>query len=284
VHPAVPKVTSDTVAVATARLKAAGFDPLATTTTRFDAVVPAGEVSGTSPASGASVTKGSHITIITSEGPEALPIPTLTGLQESQAKSAIRSAKFLVGSPTIRQFDPKIAKGTVLDFLGSDGTSLLAAPTYSEKRPITLIVSAGPLPAVANLSVDAATAALKNVGLTAETGSAVYSSTIPSGNVVQIDPQDNSAGVGRVFRVGDTSPVLLITSRGPQMVPVPDVTGQTWANAKATLIAAGFTTLNYDHNADLVGGNLATVTKVSPSAGTLVPKGTALSIKFNFND
>jgi beta-lactam-binding protein with PASTA domain/tRNA A-37 threonylcarbamoyl transferase component Bud32 len=283
-HATVPNVTSDTVAVASARLKAAGFDPLTATTTRYDAVVTAGEVSGTNPAVGTSVNKGSRITIITSNGPQSLPIPTLTGLTESQAKSAIKHAKFLVGSPTIRQFDPKIDKGVVLDFLGSDGKSLLSAPSYSEKRPITLIVSAGPLPAVANMTVDAATAALNNVGLQAQTGSAVYNATIPAGDVVQIDPQTNAAGVGRIFRVGDTAPVRLITSRGPEMVPVPNVVGETWANAKATLTAAGFM-LSYDHNADNgIAPEIATVTKVTPSAGTSVAKGSTLTIKFNFND
>jgi eukaryotic-like serine/threonine-protein kinase len=282
-HASIPNVANDTVPAATTALTAAGFHPLATTTSRFDPDVASGSVSGTSPAIGATVAKGAKVTIILSKGPAQLSIPVLAGLPEAQAKAAIRAAKFVVGSPTIEQFDPKTPKGTVVDFQGSDGTSLLKQTTYSQKRPITLVVSAGPLPDVANLSVTAAEAKLKKAGLSiSEAGSEAYNPTIPVGNVVSIDPQTNAAGVGRVFRKGDTTPVLLITSRGPEMVVVPNVIGQTWAKAKATLKAAGFA-LSYDPNADKgIAPNIATVTKVSPGAGQPEVKGSTLTITFNF--
>ena len=279
-HASIPNVANDTVAAATTTLTAAGFHPLATTTSRFDPDVATGNVSGTSPARGATVAKGAKVTIILSNGPAPLPIPVLAGLPESQAKDAIRTAKFLVGSPTIRQFDAKATKGTVIDFQGSDGTSLLKQTTYSQKRPITLIVSAGPLPGVANLSVSAAEAKLKKAGLpSSEAGSEVYNATIPVGNVVSIDPQVNAAGVGRFFRVGDTSPVLLITSRGPEMVLVPAVVGKSWTVAKAALLAAGFT-VSYNHAAD-VAPSTFTVQSLAPAGGTSQPKGSTITVKFN---
>ncbi|HEY5230088.1 MAG TPA: Stk1 family PASTA domain-containing Ser/Thr kinase, partial [Galbitalea sp.] len=220
-HASIPNVAGDAVTAAITELTHAGFHPLATTTSRFDADIASGSVSGTSPAIGASVAEGAKVTIIVSEGPAQLSIPVLIGLPEAQAKSAIRTGKFLVG-PTIRQFDPKIAKGLVIDFQGTAGTSLAKQTTYSEKRPISLIVSAGPLPDVANLTVTAAEAKLKKAGLAfSEPGIEAYNPTIQVGLVVQIDPQTNAAGVGRLFRVGDTSPVQLITSRGPQMVQIP---------------------------------------------------------------
>jgi eukaryotic-like serine/threonine-protein kinase len=280
-HATVPNVAHDTVSAATAALTHAGFEPLATTISRYDPDVAAGAVSGTIPAIGTSAAKGAKITIITSNGPQSLPIPTLTGLPEAQARSAIKSAQFLVGSPTIRQFDPKIDKGLVIDFLGSDGKSLLAQSTYSEKRPITLIVSAGPLPDVAGLSVAAAQAKLTKAHLSSQAGSEAYDPTIPAGDVVQIDPQTNSAGVGRVFREGDAQPVLLITSRGPQMVQVPNVVGMRWSQAKPLLVNAGFA-LDYDHNADgLPASYFATVATETPNGGTSQPKGSTIKITFN---
>jgi eukaryotic-like serine/threonine-protein kinase len=275
-HAAVPNVSGDTLTSATAALKQAGFDPLPTTTSRYDPVVALNNVSGTTPAIGASVAKGSKITIILSKGPALIALPVLTGMTEAAAKSAILKADFLVGSPVIRQFDPKVDKGTVVDYLGSDGKSLISQPTYSEKRAITLVISAGPLPDVAGLSVSDAEAKLAKAGLTGQTGSEAYSPTVDVGDVIQIDPQS-----GRVFRVGDTAPALLITSRGPQMVQVPNVIGQVWSQAKATLLAAGFT-LKYDPNADIANGNIATVTKVTPGAGTSQVLGSQLTIKFNF--
>ena len=281
-HATVPNVANDSLASATTALKQAGFEPLATTSSRFDPVVALNNVSGTTPTSGSSVAKGSKITIILSKGPAQIALPSLTGMTEADAKSTITKSGFLVGSPIIRQFDPKVDKGLVLDSLGSDATSLISKSTYSEKRDITLVISAGPLPDVGGLSVAAAEAKLAKAHLTGQPGSEAYSATVPVGDVVQIDPQTNAAGVGRVFREGDSLPVLLITSRGPQMVVVPNVINQTWGTAKATLLAAGFT-LDYDHNADIAPG-FATVTKVTPGAGNSVAKGSTLTIKFNFQN
>jgi serine/threonine-protein kinase len=278
-HATIPTVAGDTVTAATAALTQAGLKPLATTSSQFDPDVASGSVSGTAPAIGTTVAKGAKVTIILSKGPAQLAIPILAGLPEDQAKSAIRSAKFLVGSPTIRQFDPKIAKGNVIDFQGSDGKSLLKQTTYSQKRPITLIVSAGPLPDVSNLSVTAAEAKLKKAGLDGVTGSEDYSPTVVVGNVIQIDPETSSTGVSRLFRVGDTQPVLLITSRGPEMVVVPKVIGMHWSVAKPILVNAGFT-LSYDKHADGQAASIVTVNSVTPKAGSSVPKGTTLVITF----
>ena len=275
-HATVPSVAGDTIPAATAALTRVGPDPLSTTTTRYDPEVASGSVSGTSPAVGKSIAKGAKVTMIVSNGPAQLPIPVLAGLPEAQAKSAIRSANFLVGSPTIRQFDPTVAKGTVIDFQGNAGTSLLKQSTYSEKRPITLIVSAGPLPDVANLSVAAAEAKLEKAGLKGTPGSEAYNATITIGNVVSIDPQTNAAGVGRLFRVGDVQPVSLITSRGPQMVQVPSVVGDSWDVAKQALLAAGFV-LSYNHFADAAPPAF-TVSATDPGAGNSIAKGSTVKV------
>jgi eukaryotic-like serine/threonine-protein kinase len=278
-HASVPNVAGDTLTAATTALTSAGFHPVTAAAGRFDPDVATGNVSGTTPSIGTTVSKGAKITIIPSMGPAPLPIPILAGLPENQAKDAIRTAKFLVGSPTIRQFDPKAAKGTVIDFQGSDGTSLLKQTTYSQKRPITLIVSAGPLPVVANLSVSAAETLLKKAGLhNVESSSQVYNDTVPVGNVIQIDPQTNAAGVSRSFRVGDTNPVLLITSRGPQPVIVPSVVGESWPTAKAKLLAAGFK-LSYPPAAD-TQLFAPQVKSTNPAGGTTAPHGSTITVTF----
>ena len=60
---------------------------------------------------------------------------------------------------------------------------------------------------------------------------------------MSIDPQTNAAGVGRVFRVGDTERrCCSLRLADPQMVPVPARQSATGLGrqAKATLLAAGF--------------------------------------------
>jgi eukaryotic-like serine/threonine-protein kinase len=277
-HSTVPNVANDTLTAAQAALTAAGFHPATVTTRRNDPDVASGNVSGTTPAIGASVAKGATITVILSSGPAQLRLPTLAGLPESQAKTAIRQAHFLVGSPTIRQFDPKVGKGTVLDYLDARGTSLVSQSTYSQNRPITLVVSAGPLPTVTGLTVTAAKAVLKKAGLQSQQGAEAYSSTVPPGDVVKIDPQTNAAGVSRVFRVGDSTPASLITSRGPQLVEVPAVANTLWSSAKAKLLAAGFT-LDYPKSADSAPFS-PLVKSTSPAGGSMAPLNSTVTITF----
>jgi eukaryotic-like serine/threonine-protein kinase len=277
-HATIPNVANDTIAAATTTLTSAGFHPLATTASRFDPDVASGSVSGTSPAIGTNVVKGEKVTIILSNGPAQLSIPVLAGLPESQAKAAIRTAKFLVGSPTIRQFDPKVEKGKVVDYLGSDGKSLLKQTTYSQKRLITLVVSAGPLPKVSGLSISDAEKLLTRAGLNSIQGSEAYDPVVPQGQVVGVDPETNAAGVGRTFRVGDTEPVLLITSRGPQPVLVPSVAGESWPGAKAKLLAAGFK-LIYPPSAD-TAPFAPQVKSTNPKGGTTAPQGSTITVTF----
>jgi serine/threonine-protein kinase len=277
-HSTIPNVAGDTVPVATAALTQAGLEPLSKTASRTDPDVAVNAVSGTSPAVGATVVKGAKITIIVSLGPALLDIPTLTGLTESQAATAITNAHFLVGNPTIKQFDPKVEKGKVVDFQGSDGKSLLTQKTYSEKRVIILVISAGPLPKISGLSVSDAEKALTKAGLNAVPGSEAYDPVVPQGQVIGVDPQTNAAGVGRTFRVGDTQPVLLITSRGPQPVLVPSVAGESWPGAKAKLLAAGFK-LVYPHGAD-TAQFAPQVKSTNPKGGTMAPQGSTITVTF----
>jgi serine/threonine-protein kinase len=88
--------------------------------------------------------------------------------------------------------------------------------------------------------------------------------------------QKGATGKPRVFRVGDKDVQLLI-SRGPQLVAVPDVVGDTWLDAKRLLKAAGFK-LSYDPAADIVPG-LVTVKHVTPG-DAMLPKGSTLTIRF----
>ncbi|HEX4444527.1 MAG TPA: PASTA domain-containing protein, partial [Galbitalea sp.] len=93
-----------------------------------------------------------------------------------------------------------------------------------------------------------------------------YSPTVLSGDVIAIDPQTTN-NVGRVFRVGDAQPVLLIISKGPQMVKVPNVVGMTWSSAKQALLNVGFT-LNYNHNFDSVA-LFVRVQSTNPTGGSM---------------
>jgi eukaryotic-like serine/threonine-protein kinase len=90
------------------------------------------------------------------------------------------------------------------------------------------------LPRVAGMTVSIAKADLANAGLTARVGPAQHSDTVPAGDVIATDPASGS-------HVRHGQAVTLITSLGPVLVSVPDVTGQQLAAADQTLRQAGLT-------------------------------------------
>jgi serine/threonine-protein kinase len=89
-----------------------------------------------------------------------------------------------------------------------------------------------PVPAVTGVATSTARADLSNAGLVFVAGPAKHSNTVPAGHVISTSP---AAGVG----ITHGGKVIVISSLGPVLVTVPQVTGQTIDQADKTLKAAG---------------------------------------------
>ncbi len=258
----------------------AGLDPRAAATaledssfavtlsSRPDLAVPAGQSSGTEPAEGSLVRKGSTIMLFTSTGPRQLPVPDVVGMTQSKASAELTTAGFTVLPDPPTEFSRSNSRGAVLSVHDSTGSPL--GPTYGEQQPISLVVSAGGIPNVAGKTVDDARSALDDVGLKIASGNEIFSDTVAEGLVIESSiPAD-------VVRPGDTITVTI--SRGPEPVPVPNVIGIPWGQAKKILSDASFA-LSYDVSADLVP-LLVRVTGTDPVAGQLAKKGSTVTVKF----
>jgi eukaryotic-like serine/threonine-protein kinase len=90
------------------------------------------------------------------------------------------------------------------------------------------------VPQVSGLSLATARQDLQNAGLSAKTGPGRFSSRVAKGSVIGTAPAIGS-------RVGKGGSVQLIVSKGPRLITVPQVTGQTLAGAQAALRHAGLT-------------------------------------------
>jgi beta-lactam-binding protein with PASTA domain len=197
-----------------------------------------GLVASTDPVAGTSIPRDSVVTIQISKGPSPVVVPEIIGVPEADAIALLEDSG-LISAGREEQFSSAIAPGIVIAAFGegNDGEriSLENGDSYFDQRPVTLLVSLGPLPNVSGLSVDAATAALAdvNVSVASET-QRTFSDSIAEGIVIQAISQVRDAPV----KPGDT--VVLVVSRGPDLVEVPDVAGDTIADAVATLKAAGF--------------------------------------------
>lgn len=127
------------------------------------------------------------------------------------------------------------------------------------------------VPDVVGLTASAARNTLAGAGYAAVVDT-TYSNGAPTGRVAQQDP---SAAV----EAAKGSDVTIFVSAGSQRVAVPDLTGQTGAAAAATMAAAGL-------NASLVPGTSGTVGaglvyQEVPAAGTIVPRGSVITVYFN---
>jgi serine/threonine-protein kinase len=101
-----------------------------------DEKIAAGNVVDTVPAAGTSVAAGQKVTVYVSTGPDTAKVPTLEGITESEARTAIETAGLSLGSIR-RQDDPALAAGTVISSTLEAGTDVAKGTT------VNLVVASG---------------------------------------------------------------------------------------------------------------------------------------------
>lgn len=101
-----------------------------------DETIAAGNVVSTVPEAGTTVAAGQKITVYVSTGPDTATVPTLQGINENEARSAIEAAGLSVGSLR-RQNDPALAEGTVISSNLESGTAVAKGTT------VNLVIASG---------------------------------------------------------------------------------------------------------------------------------------------
>ncbi|MFF7682497.1 Stk1 family PASTA domain-containing Ser/Thr kinase [Microbacterium sp. NPDC007973] len=101
-----------------------------------DASIAAGNVTRTTPDSGTTVASGQQVTVYVSTGPDTASVPSLEGLSESEARSALQNAGLSVGSIR-RTTDPALAAGTVISASAEADTQL------AKGTAVNLVVASG---------------------------------------------------------------------------------------------------------------------------------------------
>jgi serine/threonine protein kinase len=173
----------------------------------------------------------------------SVKVPTLAGQSFDDASASLKKLTLTA----VEQQVPSstIAPGAVISTTPAAGSSV------GPHSDVTVTVSSGPtalnVPNVAGLSVAAATAQLKAVGLKVGTSTPEDSSTVPQGFVVETSP---SAGTSA--KSGDA--INLMTSTGK--VNIPSVVGQSGSDASAALSAAHIS-YSVVPNAGCTGGKVS---------------------------
>ncbi|HYK81828.1 MAG TPA: PASTA domain-containing protein [Gemmatimonadales bacterium] len=119
------------------------------------------------------------------------------------------------------------------------------------------------VPRVLGLSLQEASAQVRQAGLTVQDGGAEPHPTAPQGTIIWQDPPP---GVGAPAELR----VTLVASDGPPKIPVPDVAGLDGALAQRLIAAAGLTVAGVDSVQAAAPRGIAMVTR-PPATSVLAP-------------
>lgn len=222
----VPNVTGLTQEAATASIEQAGFQ--AESVVRNHPTIAQGHVISVTPAEGSKLRRGSKVTMAVSLGPLLVPVPDLRGKTLAQATKALSDLGL---TPVVsNRFTSSVKKGLVFDQNPDPNVNVRS------DAKVTVIVSAGPeMVAVADVTGKPeadARETLRDQGFTV-TSRRVIDETVPAGQVIRTEP-------AAATEVEKGSAITMVVSDGPEQVPVPDVRGETWKDAQAILVRAGF--------------------------------------------
>jgi serine/threonine-protein kinase len=249
---------------AQARISKAGLR-MEVTGTEYSETVMKGAVAQTHPAAGDRIRKGGVVSVVLSRGPERHEVPSLAGMSLDQARAALNDAHLTLGQ-TLSRYSDKVPLGEVIRSDPAAGT------LQRRNTAVDLEVSKGPrpirIPDFTGKDADQARSRLQKLGFVVDRAAAEYSDTVPKGHVIRQSPD------GGTGHRGDT--IVLVVSRGPELVTVPDVRRESYDQAKTELEALGLKVRRED-SALYIGFDR--VAGMDPQPGSQVPKGTTVTLE-----
>lgn len=254
----IPDLTGRTLEAATEALSS--LEVVIEQAEENSSTVPVGEVSRTDPAAGSRIFKGSSVTVYLSLGPKQLRVPNAAGLSSEEARSLLSDAGFTPGS--ISNFFSQEPIGQVF------GLSAEAGAILNQGSVIDILVSLGPLPEVAGLPVEQARALLTEIQVRVDE-TEVFSNEVASGSAVGL--------VLARTPLPERGRVTLEISKGPEIVIMPNVVGETIAAAKTLLENLGLRVV-IDTNQLSSNFGIAKVRSQTPSPGSETRIGDSVTI------
>ncbi|WP_307861062.1 transglycosylase domain-containing protein [Microbacterium sp. SD291] len=211
---------------------------------------------------------------------DGIPVIGKTGTAEKEHTMLVQSSTKVTTAVWVGNID---GRAPLKDFRNGDGTRLNDI-RYGLAREIQRAANAvyggdafpkpddklirqvmAEVPNVVGKSIEEATSILETAGFTVAVGSAVDSDQ-PVNVVAAQDPSGQAAS-------GTT---ITISPSNGLGATVPDVAGQTKAQAQAALFGAGFTTVDFTGSCNPPE---ATVKSTSPAAGTATTKSTSIKVQ-----
>ena len=218
----VPNVTNRQLDDAALLLQSAGF--VVTPTFETSDTVEPGAVIRTDPPAGTEAESGSTVEIFVSSGTAEVAVPPVVGQDLADAIADLEAAELTVGT-----IEPRPDADFDVDVVMEQNPG--AGVEVGIGTPVNLVVSTGPevivLPDLTDMSERDAVAALTDLGLKFSVNEE-FDGTVASGDVIRTEPP-----AGTEVLSGDT--ILLVVSKGPEPVEVPDLFGLTEGAAQSRL-------------------------------------------------
>lgn len=238
--------------------------------------VAAGEIVRTSPGEGASLAEGKPLQLFVSAGPAPRTLPEVAGLAIDAASTQLQGMGLLIRIGD-QPYDENVPAGTVISWSTPAQPGLVAGDDVVVGTQVVVVVSKGPAPrsvaTVTGLGLTEATAALTGQQLVVAQLPDEFSDTILAGQVVRQEPVAGS-------EVPRGSTVLVVLSKGQDLVAVPDLGPLDAAGVQAALTAAGLRVgaVTGDTTRPLSGASIAGGAALV--AGQLVKRDSAIDLTY----
>jgi serine/threonine-protein kinase len=254
----VPDVTGQPQAAATSNLQSDGF--VVSPESKTSTTVQKGDVIATDPAHGKKADQGSTVKLEVSAGPVVtnVELPNLVGQQLTAAIAALNKAGLNFKTTLVPSTHPA---DTVIkqDPAGNQTvkSTTLVTLTVSESQTSTSV------PNVVGLSQVQAGSSLNAQNLTVGNVTMACSQQYPTGQVASQTPAANT-------QQPTSTPVNLVVSNGPCSATVPNVVGDTQADATSAINGTSGLTLGSVNPVLCFDSAPGTVQSQNPSAGTVL--------------
>lgn len=229
----------------------------------FSETAPVGAVIDADPGTGDRIHRGGAIDVVLSKGPERFDVPKLVGRTVDEARSDLTGTSLALGNQSTA-YSESIPNGRIISSDPGTGTPL------PRDKTVNVVVSKGrqpiDVPSVTGKTEAVATKAITDAHLAVDRSDA-FSDTVPAGSVISQNPKS-----GTLFR---NDKVAIVVSKGPEMIVVPRLRGQSLKNAQRKLEAAGFK-VKVVHSTFYFGGRL--VIGESPGGGNKARKGSTITL------
>lgn len=224
----------------------------------FSEEISKGKIIQSQPAGGGRVSAASNVGLIISKGQERILVPKLTGITPDVAASQLDELGFTVGEID-EKFDMKIPSGYLIE------TEPKALSSLKRKTIVNLIVSKGieqiSIPSYLGKGGEQALSELTGLGFDVDV-TYKFSDTVFQGVVMSQSPEN-------LELAAKGSNLILIISKGPEFVFVPNVLGKNKNDASLDLENLGL-------RVKIKGSGK--VNNISPTIGVKVKQGSIITL------